>query len=86
MSKLPVASLNTPEYDKLIELLRAVRKEKGVSQEELSKRLGQSQNFVLKIEQKERRFDVVEFFQLFTALELDPVEVFARFAKDISKK
>ncbi len=83
MSKLPVASFNTPEYDKLIALLKTIRKEKRVSQEELSRRLGQSVNFVLKIEQKDRRFDVVEFFQLFTALEVDPVEAFTRFAKEV---
>ena len=78
-NKKPVASLNTHEYDVLLEVLREARKEKGVSQEKLSALLGQSVNFVLKIEQKERRIDVVEFSQLARALGYDPEELFRRY-------
>ncbi len=83
MSKLPVASINTPEYDVLLDLLREVRKEKRMSQERLSEKLRQSRNYIGKIEQKDRRFDVVEFYQVFTALGVDPVEVFTRFANNV---
>lgn len=86
MSQRPVASINTAEYDALIALLKEVRKEKRMSQEKLSEKLRQSRNYIGKIEQKDRRFDVVEFFQVFTALELDPVEVFTRFAEKIKQK
>ncbi|MBS1703670.1 MAG: helix-turn-helix transcriptional regulator [Armatimonadetes bacterium] len=83
MSKLPVASINTPEYDALLDLLREIRKEKRMSQERLSEKLRQSRNFIGKIEQKDRRFDVVEFYEVFTVLGVDPVEVFTRFAEKI---
>jgi len=84
-NKRPVASLNTREYDELIALLKEVRREKGVSQEQLSELLGQSVNFVLKIEHKDRRIDVVEFYNLIRALGVDPCEVFNRFAARLTK-
>lgn len=80
-NKKPVASLNTSEYDDLLAVLRAARQEKGVSQEKLSALLDQSVNYVFKIEQKERRIDVVEFAQLARALGIDPEELFRRFIK-----
>ncbi|MBC8066334.1 MAG: helix-turn-helix transcriptional regulator [Chlorobia bacterium] len=82
-NKKPVASLNTREYDDLLLVLKEARKEKRVSQEKLSALLGQSVNFVLKIEQKERRIDVVEFSQLARALEIDPEELFKRYLRRV---
>lgn len=48
------------EYSILLRELRKVRKLSGLSQEELAKRLGESQSFVSKCERGERRLDVVE--------------------------
>lgn len=80
-NKSSVASLNTREYDALIATLIEARKEFGIGQEGLSKKLEQGRNYVQKIEYKERRIDVVEFLFLAKALELDPTELFTRFAK-----
>jgi transcriptional regulator with XRE-family HTH domain len=65
----------------LISVLIDARKSNGIGQEGLSKKLGQGRNFVQKIEYKERRIDVVEFFQFANALEIDPMDLFGRFIK-----
>ncbi len=85
-NKRPVASLNTFEYDELITVLKEARNEKGVSQRELASRLGQSPRFVNHIEHKERRIDVVEFYQVCMALDVNPNVLFAQFIEKITQK
>lgn len=53
-------SIYSPEQSKLLRLLREKRKEAGLSQTELAKRLGRSQSFVSKYESGELRLDLVE--------------------------
>ena len=47
-------------YAVLLRRLRQARKDAGLTQEQLAKRLGQTQSFVSKCERGERRIDVVE--------------------------
>ena len=49
---------------RLRELLRKVRMEAGLRQEDLAKRLKQSQSFVSKYESGERRLDLLELRQI----------------------
>ncbi|HET6453998.1 MAG TPA: helix-turn-helix transcriptional regulator [Armatimonadota bacterium] len=51
---------NRPEYMEFVARIRCVRKSKGVTQEELSLRLGKPQSFVSKVETCERRLDIIE--------------------------
>ena len=44
----------------MLRLLKATRQRKGVTQQQLAARLGQTQSFVSKCERGERRLDVVE--------------------------
>lgn len=53
-------SLFSKDYAVFLRELRKARKEVGLTQEELGKRLGQSQSFVSKCERGERRIDIVE--------------------------
>lgn len=64
-------AFHSPAYKTLIALLVAKRREKGMSQVELGKRLGRPQTFVSKVEQCERRLDVVEFLVIADILGLD---------------
>lgn len=48
------------EYALFLKLLREARRQSGLTQEELAKRLGQTQSFVSKCERGERRIDVIE--------------------------
>lgn len=56
----------------MIELLVAARKEAGITQVELGKRLGQRQTFVSKFELGERRLDIAEFVVVSRAIGTDP--------------
>lgn len=53
-------SLYTREYQLLLERLRTVREEAGMTQVELAERLGATQSFVSKCERGERRLDAIE--------------------------
>jgi transcriptional regulator with XRE-family HTH domain len=72
-------SLKSPEYERLIALLVAVRKKAEIRQQALAKRLRKPQSFVAKYEGGERRIDVVEFIAIARALEGDPVKLFREF-------
>ncbi len=65
----------TPTYTQLRRHLVTARKNAGVTQVELSQRLGKPQSYVSKVEQGERRLDVIEFAEYASALGLDPVRV-----------
>ncbi len=65
-------SLHTPEYIQFRSLLVAAREKAGLTQAEVSTRLGCPQSFVAKYEGGERRLDVVEFVRVCVALNVDP--------------
>lgn len=79
-------SVFTDAYDSFRELLVTLRKEKGVTQVELSKKLGKPQPFISYIESGERRVDVIEFYAIARALGVDPVEAFARLVRKLPKR
>ena len=79
-------SVFTDAYSSFLETLVALRKKKGVTQVELSKRLGKPQPFISYIERGERRVDVIEFYAITKALGADPVEVFAALVKKLPKR
>ncbi len=56
----------------LIDFIIRRRKEAGLTQEELARRLRVYQSFVARIESGERRVDVVEFIKLGEVLGFDP--------------
>lgn len=65
-------SLRTPAHQALMRALRAARKQQGLTQEELARRIDRPQSFVAKVEGGERRLDVIEFAELISALEVEP--------------
>jgi predicted transcriptional regulator len=54
----------------LQKLLRDVRKEANLSQQELAIRLGKPQSFVSKYESGERRLDIIELYQVCQAIQI----------------
>ena len=60
------------DYRRLVERLRGYREERGLSQTELARQLGWPQHKLSSIEAGARRLDVIEFFQLTSALGLSP--------------
>jgi transcriptional regulator with XRE-family HTH domain len=69
-------SVFTAEYAALLATLVSARKAAGLTQVELSAKLGRPQPFVSYAERGERRIDVVEFYAIALALGRDPVELF----------
>lgn len=59
------------DYKALIGALIQARKDEGLNQVDLAKRLGWRQSDISKIEQRIRRLDIVEFLDICNALKLD---------------
>jgi transcriptional regulator with XRE-family HTH domain len=55
-------------------LMIAARKQAGLTQHELARRLKRPQSFVAKYEGGERRIDVIEFVAIVRAIGADPVK------------
>lgn len=67
-------SVSSDENIVLTAWLKAKRKEKGHTMRTLSQIIGTPHSFVGKVENQERRLDIVEYVRYCTALEVDPVE------------
>lgn len=61
-------SIHSRHQERLRSLLRQARRQAGLRQVDLAKRLGQPQSFVSKYETGERRLDVLELRQVCLAL------------------
>ena len=57
-------SRHTSEYKRLLDALRDARKKAGLTQIEAAERLQRPQSFVAKIENGERRVDVIELAEI----------------------
>lgn len=57
-------------FEAMIKLLKGARLQKGLTQEELSLRLGQHRIYINKVESGQRRLDVVELFDLCKELDI----------------
>lgn len=79
-------SVFTDAYASMLEILVALRKKQGLTQVELSKRLGKPQPFVSYVERGIRRIDVIEFYAITRALGADPVEVFEQITRSLPKR
>lgn len=75
---LNMSSIYSDEYQLVIGMLRTARREKGLTQAAVAKALGKPQSFIAKVENGERRLDVIEFVHLACALSLDPIEVLSQ--------
>ena len=74
-------SVFSPQYAALRALLVDMRKAAGLTQRALALRLGREHSFVARIEQGERRLDVVEFLWVCEACGADPVEAIQDLAR-----
>ncbi|HBA84892.1 MAG TPA: XRE family transcriptional regulator [Verrucomicrobia bacterium] len=69
-------SVHSEEYQLVLAKLIAMRKEAGLTQRALAKRLDREYSFVWRIEKGERRLDVVEFYWVCQALEKNAKTVY----------
>lgn len=78
----PNKSLFSAENQVLRLTLRTERKRRGLTQADVAARCGWPQSVIAKIEQGERRIDVVEFLWLAQALETTPEALLRVFLKN----
>lgn len=69
------APQQTPAYKTFLKALRKARKDAGLTQVELAKKLGRNQSWVSKKESGERRMDPVELCEIAKVYEL-PIHAF----------
>ena len=73
-----MASIYSDEYQSVIQSLRDQRIAKGITQESLASALGRPQSFIAKVENGERRLDVVEFVHIAKLLGVKVEDVLGR--------
>ncbi|CNI51729.1 helix-turn-helix transcriptional regulator [Yersinia mollaretii] len=73
-----MVSIYSDEYQSVIKALRKQRIAKGITQESLATALGRPQSFVAKVENGERRLDVVEFVHIARLLGVQVEEVLGK--------
>jgi transcriptional regulator with XRE-family HTH domain len=78
--------VTSPAYAAAIRALVDVRKERDLSQRDLAERIGKPRSFISKIENRERRLDVVEFVALARALGADPAGLLTRLVEALPEK
>lgn len=67
-------SVSSDENSVLMAWLKSKRKEKGHTMRTLSLIIGTPHSFIGKVENQERRLDIVEYLRYCKALEVDPLE------------
>jgi len=74
-------SLQAPRYRSLPAMLRRLRKQAGLTERALAKKMGMSHVMVHNSETAERRVDVTEFRDWCVACGVDPLAAFAELLK-----
>lgn len=75
-------SLFTDAHRAVVGALTEARHNAGVLQADLAARVGKDQSYISNIERCQRRVDLVEFYDLAVALDVDPVSLF----KDVADR
>lgn len=65
-----------PRYAQIIETLIQARKKLGIPQTDLAKSLGQKQSHISKVENSERKLDIIELFDWLEGLNYEPHKFF----------
>lgn len=76
-------SVFSDAYAIFLRALVAARKEAGVSQVELARRVGRDQPFISLVENGVRRVDLIEFYVLAHGIGVDPVALFQAIAAEL---
>ena len=78
-------STHTPLYDAFRARMVSLRKNAGMSQRDLAKRLDVPRSFVSRIELGERRLDLVEVYWLCNALGVCPMDIAIQCMKEFKR-
>lgn len=70
-------SIHNKRHKQLVELILAERKQAGIRQVQLAKKLKRSQTWIARLESGERRIDVIELIDLADAIGFDAPAIVA---------
>ena len=73
-----MSSIHDPRYKKLIQELIAIRELKKITQVELATSLKKPQSYVAKVENLDRRIDVLELQDWLTVLDMSIIRFLAK--------
>ena len=73
-----MSSIHDPRYKKLIQELIAIRELKKITQVELATSLKKPQSYVAKVENLDRRIDVLELQDCLTVLDMSIIRFLAK--------
>ena len=71
-------TLRTKRHRLLCQLLAQSRRDANLTQRQLAERLGKPHSYIAKIENGERRLDVIEFLDLAKAAEVNALDLMNR--------
>lgn len=71
-------SVFSDRYSQFLVVMTQARKNAGLTQSQLAKRLGKPQSYISKAERGERRVDVIEFLEIADALGKRPVDLISQ--------
>ena len=74
-------SIRSVDHQRLCALLRQIRDEAGLTQDQVAARLSEPQSFVSKYESGERRLDLIELRQVAVVLGTNLTEVVEQFER-----
>lgn len=78
-------SIYTQEYAVVLRLLVEARKQAGITQIDLAKKLGQSQSFVSKVERGDRRLDIIQLRTLCQIFSTSLPDFVERLERELAK-
>lgn len=76
-----VDTIRTKRHQRLVEILITARKQAGIRQAELARRVGKTQTFVTRFEAGQRRIDAIELLALCRIIGIDPVKMVRKLLK-----
>jgi transcriptional regulator with XRE-family HTH domain len=78
-------SIYSARYRALLQLLKKVREDAGLTQTQLARKIGETQTFVSKCERGERRIDVIELHTFCRAFGVSLKQFVAALERSISR-
>ena len=79
-----VASMFTPAHAALADAAAALRKRAGLTQRQLADLLGREQNYVARVETRQRRLDLVEWIGICRACGAEPEREVAALVRQVA--
>jgi transcriptional regulator with XRE-family HTH domain len=76
-------AIYTEEQLSIARAFAEVRRAAGMKQIDLAAAIGKRQSYISDIERGQRRVDVLELYAIARALNLEPVELYARLIRDV---